>query len=277
MVPIRARFVQPPALGGCGARGQPSNIMAEMRFSCPKCNQLISCDELWAGHEIQCPTCQTEISVPQTETAAPSNPLVPKPPSGPTPRLTAGSTQVARPQNALNAPIRQLVAPPPKKKSPLLKIAVTTLVLAALGAGGYFWAWPWLSERQEKLNAKRREVEKNSDGGEVGHIAKLNEVLDATEPGGRGLGGIGGRSTGPRQRSGPQAQAIPLPAGDGAASPPGATATDPALPTIAPAWTTEVASAKIPESRVNGTITGTSFVAETVRVDPTPSAQVFRP
>ena len=35
--------------------------------------------------------------------------------------------------------------------------------------------------KQENMNAKRREIEKNSDGGEVGHIANLYGVLDATE------------------------------------------------------------------------------------------------
>src|SRR3954468_9041601 len=135
--------------------------MADMRFTCPQCNQDITCDELWGGHQIQCPTCQAEISVPQPEpkTQAPGNTLVPKVPAG-GPKLSAGRTQVARSEGALNAPVRQLVAKP-KKKSPLPSILVGPLVLAALGAGGYY-GWGWLRNRQEKLNTERREVEKKS-------------------------------------------------------------------------------------------------------------------
>ena len=38
----------------------------------------------------------------------------------------------------------------------------------------------------EKRELERREAEKNSDGGEVGHIANLYTVLDATDPDKRG-------------------------------------------------------------------------------------------
>ena len=246
--------------------------MAEIRFNCPKCSQLIACDELWAGHDIQCPTCQAEIAVPQNQAGASGNPLVPKPPSTPAPRLTAGTTQVARSSSALSPPIRQLAPKPQKKKSPLMKIIVTILVLAGLGVGGYY-GWGWLRERQEKLNAKRREVEKTSDGGEVGHIANLYDVLDATEPGGRGLGGGSSRATGPRQRSGTEPRAIPIPADASGAA---LQAAEKNLPVIPAIWTLEVASAKIPEGRVNGMISGTNFLAETIRVEPTATAQVFR-
>src|SRR6266481_3134427 len=111
--------------------------MAEMRFTCPQCSQDITCDELWGGHQIQCPTCQAEIAVPQPQrqTPASSNPLVPRPPGAT--KLSAGRTQVARPEGALSAPVRQLVAPLPKKKSPIVKILTTAVILAALGVGGY--------------------------------------------------------------------------------------------------------------------------------------------
>ena len=209
--------------------------MAEMRFTCPQCKQDIACDELWGGHQIQCPTCQAEISVPQ-QTAAPAPPaattgnsLVPRPPAG-GPKLSAGRTQVARSEGALAAPVRQLVAPPPKKKSVLVKILTTTVILAALGVGGYY-GWGWLRDYQDKANAKRREAEKNADGGEVGHIAKLNEVLDATEPGGKGLGSIGsgGKNTDPKQRTTDTTQTIPLPASATNTATPAAP-TEPELP-----------------------------------------------
>jgi hypothetical protein len=251
--------------------------MADMRFTCPQCNQDITCDELWGGHQIQCPTCQAEIAVPQLQAQAPAaashNPLVPKPPANT--RLSAGRTQVARSEGALAAPVRQLVAAPPKKKNPIVKILGYTVVLAALGVGCYY-GWGWLRDRQEKLNAKRREVEKTSDGGELGHVANLYNVLDATEPGGRGLGGLkGGQGSGPRQRTADAPSAIPLPAGASAA--PGTAApAEPELPLKPATWTAELSSAKIPEGKVNGMISGTNFVPESIRVDATPAAQVFR-
>jgi hypothetical protein len=258
--------------------------MADMRFTCPQCSQDITCDELWGGHQIQCPTCQAEISVPQPQREAPqqaaasSNPLVPKVPTGGT-RLSAGRTQVARSEGALSAPVRQLVAAPPKKKSPIVTILVSAVVLAGLGVGGYY-GWGWLQERQNRLNAERRKVEKTSDGGEMGHIANLYNVLDATEPGGRGLGGLkGGSGTGPRQRDAETPRSIPLPAGANANGQPGATAagsSQPQVPLIPAIWTLDLPTAKIPEGRVNGSIAGTNFVAETASITATPTAQVFR-
>jgi hypothetical protein len=255
--------------------------MAEMRFTCPQCSQDITCDELWGGHQIQCPTCQAEISVPQPQAQAPAagNPLVPKPPGAT--RLSAGRTQVARPEGALSAPVRQLVAAAPKKKSKIVSILTTAVVLAALGVGGYY-GWGWLREHQNKLNAERRKVEQNSDGGEVGHIANLNNVLDATEPGGRGLGGLNGMGTGsgPRRRDAETPRSVPLPAGASASGQPGATAVaaspEPQLPLIPAIWTLDLPTARIPDGRVNGSISGTNFVAETASVTATPTAQIFR-
>ena len=43
----------------------PIYFMAELRFDCPSCKQSIACDELWGGHLIQCPSCNSEITVPQ--------------------------------------------------------------------------------------------------------------------------------------------------------------------------------------------------------------------
>jgi hypothetical protein len=41
-------------------------------------------------------------------------------------------------------------------------------------------------------------------------------------------------------------------------------------------WTADLPVAKIPEGRVNGMISGTNFVPETISVTATPTAQVFR-
>src|SRR6267378_7384429 len=85
--------------------------MAEMKFNCPRCQQQIACDELWGGHELQCPTCKAEIMVPSPGTPAPAasaaapagsppNSLVPQVPTS-APRLSIGQ---ARHQPAATPP-----------------------------------------------------------------------------------------------------------------------------------------------------------------------------
>jgi hypothetical protein len=250
--------------------------MADIKFSCPHCNQHITCDELWGGHQLQCPGCQGGIIVPAVAAAAPeptANSLVPKVPTGPgrlskSPAPSAAAAGGSAP--ARNIPIRNLAPAVKKKQSPVVKFAIAAAVLVVLGAGGYF-GYIWLSDMQSKANAKSREAEKNSDGGQVGHIAELNAVMDATEPGKAPAEGGARR----RQRQNPGGQQVPLPADGavGASAPATPTDTQPVVPAV---WTLNLATAKIPDGRVNGSISGSNFVAEAVRIDPVGSAQVLR-
>lgn len=207
------------------------------------------------------------------------NPLVPKVPESASPKLALGRGQTqAAGGNApvKNIPIRNLAPPPPKKKHPLVKVLIILVVLAVVGLGGYY-GFQWLSAMQEKTNAKRRAVEKNSDGGQVGHIADLNAVLDATEPGGRGLGSLKERrASAPPPRETGVGQEIPLPGGAGPGEGQASAPAEKPLPVIPAVYTLEVESAKIPEGKVNGMISGTNFVAETVRLDAVAGAQVLR-
>ncbi|PYJ01286.1 MAG: hypothetical protein DME25_18430, partial [Verrucomicrobia bacterium] len=261
--------------------------MADLKFACPGCGQHISCDELWGGHTIQCPTCKRDLVVPEpaarpAPAPAASRPasLVPQVPVSPAPKLSIGRAQpqpeTAAAQQATAGPPLRRRAAPAKGKAGLLKVAKIAALVIGLGVGGYF-GFILVSDWQEKANAKRRELEKKSDGGELGHIANLYNVLDATDPGGRGLGG-GTRGSGPQSRQTTAPRAIPVPTAErGGAEPPAAAAApDKDLPVIPSAWTLDLATAKIPEGRVNGKISGTSFVAETARVDPSSSAQVLR-
>jgi len=63
-----------------------------------------------------------------------------------------------------------------------LKIGAVIIVVAV---GGYF-GFGLVSSWQEKANAKRRDTEKQADGGQVGHIGDLYNVLDTTDPDRRG-------------------------------------------------------------------------------------------
>src|SRR5438270_10734777 len=176
--------------------------MAEMKFNCPGCGQPIGCDVLWGGHIIECPTCKREITVPQQQSAPTAAPvqrdaagaLVPRPPAET--KLSIGQSKQeasSGPPAAAKAPQAQRGGPPGRpmgakgKKNPWMKYVKIAAVVIALGVGGYF-GWGFVSQWQEKANEKRRQAEKNADGGEVGHIGALYGALDAPEPG-HALGG----------------------------------------------------------------------------------------
>jgi hypothetical protein len=229
--------------------------MAELKFSCPHCGQHIQCDELWGGHQIQCPACHGDLTVPAQLRA-------------PTPMATPPPIPPARPPSQPAALRRPL---PPAQKSKTggpLKVAIIAAVALVCGVGGYY-GFGFLTDLQNKTNEKRRQIEKNSDGGEMGHIAGLYDVLDRTEPGGPGFGGR--RVTGPRQRQNGAARAIAVPDEGAAAAP------EKPLPIIPAVYTVDVETAVIPEGQANGVISGTNFVVETVSVGADPGgAQVLR-
>ena len=131
--------------------------MAEMRFECPRCQQRISCEEAWSGHELECPTCKNTITVPANPAAAAAagDPLAPKVPAGGA-NLSVGQAQRPAVQNR-GIPIRNLAPPPPGKKNPVVTCGVPIVILAALGLGGFF-GYGWYQQRQ----AKAREAEQNA-------------------------------------------------------------------------------------------------------------------
>src|SRR2546423_2018546 len=252
--------------------------MAEMKFNCPSCTQLIACDELWSGQEIQCPICGKPLTVPAQQAAAASNPLVPKPPSGGS-RLSIGQ---ARHQASAVAPQAQrasahIMGQKAKKTGAqrAKTFAVWGVVLAGLGAGVYF-GWPYVRKYQDKLNTKHQQDLQTSDGGQVGHIANLNNVLDATDPsrpGGPRLPSDMGRVS--RQVG----AASKFPGGTQPSGVPGQPQTDAGgtnLPVVPATYTLNLATAKIPEGKVNGMIGATNFVADVIRVDPSAGAYVLQ-
>lgn len=251
--------------------------MADIKFACPSCNQHITCDELWGGHQLDCPNCKNPLVVPAA--AAPPAPAAsraqaPKPPGAVEPRLAINTGHAAAAASAgagqRAIPIRNLAPPPPKKKNALVTYGVGALVVVGLGVGGYY-GYGWISRMQDKVTTATNDAAKNSDGGQVGHIANLYKTLDATEP---GRIAAGGTATGPRRRRSGVGQEIPV-AGSTDAGAPAAAATD-NLPLIPAVWTLDVTQAKIPSGRANGTLAGTNFVPETARIDPVGTAHVLR-
>jgi len=257
--------------------------MADIKFSCPHCEQHITCDALWGGHQLQCPSCQNTLTVPAPPPAAPAAAAVravgpariAPPAQGNAPKLAIGqaTAHAASPESASGPqkviPIRNLAAPPAKKKNPFLKYATITCVVAVLGVGGYF-GYFWVRGLQDRANAKREAAEQSSGGGEAGHIVAVNKALDATEPGKASMDPRMARVTGQRRSSGAGQEVTASSNGDTNA----ATANN--LPLIPAVWTLDLGTAKIPEGKVNGMISGTNFVAETTRLDPVGTAQVLR-
>jgi hypothetical protein len=246
--------------------------MANITFNCPHCNQAVQCDDQWGGQQIQCPLCQGGIIVPQAaptasgSTGTQKNTLVPDVPTSATPKLSfqQNAQQPAAPRSV---PIRKLAAPPPKKKNRLVTIGIWVGVAAALGAGVYF-GWPLVRQYQEKLNEKTRAAEKDSDGGQVGHIADLNSVLDATDPSNVRLDKLAKR----RKAGGPGEAPTPM-AGDDAA--PGAEPGRQAA-AVPPTYTLDVTEAKFPDGAVNGSIAGKKFLPDNTRVDLVGAVPVLR-
>ena len=114
--------------------------MAEFKFACPQSGQHIQCDSGYSGAQINCPSCQQAIVVPQAPRIAGVPPAMPPPPPAPPGLSTKQSTTVpAAGQRFAGAPGAQ---PPPKAKSKALKtvlvITACLVVLAGLGAGGWF-------------------------------------------------------------------------------------------------------------------------------------------
>jgi hypothetical protein len=246
--------------------------MANMTFNCPHCNQAVQCDDQWGGQQIQCPLCQGGIIVPQAAPSAPAqgagqkNSLVPAVPASVAPKLSfqQNAQQPAAPSRSI--PIRKLAGPPPKKKNRLVTIGIWVGVAAVLGAGVYF-GWPMVRKYQEKLNEKTRAAEKDADGGQVGHIADLNNVLDATDPSDVRLDKLA-----KRRKSGPGETPTPM-AGDDAAPGAGPARQGPVVP---PVHTLDVTEAKVPDGAVNGSIAGKAFLPDNTRVDLVGAVPVLR-
>jgi outer membrane lipoprotein-sorting protein len=130
--------------------------MAEFKFACPQCGQHIQCDSGYSGAQINCPSCQQSIVVPQAPRIAAAPHAVPPPPLAPPGLSTKQSTTVpAAGQRFAGAPGTQ---PTPKSKSKALKtvlvITACLVVMAGLGVGLWFGI-PKYKEHKAAVAAKK--------------------------------------------------------------------------------------------------------------------------
>lgn len=249
--------------------------MADIKFSCPRCGQNITCDELWGGYELQCPSCQTSLTVPAkpaAPAAAPTSGGI-QPPTSPV-RLSYAQTHNPAPAGAGAAaqrviPIRNLAPPPPPKQNKLVKYGTIVAVLAVLGVAGWF-GYPYARGLLNK-GGTDAPAAKSTGEGRVGRIEALNSTLDSSDSSAASSGTPSGEA-----RSSRRPRASSADGTTGTPSTPTPPAAEKQLPVVPPVYTLDAAALKIPESRVNGMISGTNFVAESARVDHVGTAQVLR-
>lgn len=139
--------------------------MADFRFACPHCGQDIECDELWTGHDIQCPTCQKELTVPPKPDAPPHAVFATV--KGGQPRLSIGSSQVQR-SSAPPPPPPQAVLLQQKlaearasQKGNAMKWVPAGVVVIVLGVAGYL-AYPYARDWQAKRSEAAKQAGTNT-------------------------------------------------------------------------------------------------------------------
>lgn len=209
--------------------------MAEFQSDCPHCKQPLALDDAWAGQELQCPLCQKSFIAPGgAAPARQAGPVLP-PVGGYTRNQLTGTSRVAR-----------------KESGAVKKWAITAAVVVVLGAGA--WAvvtyWPDLSKR---FSSKADTGTPASNAGEAG---------PATSAGpGAEVAAAGQDQPAPAVAEGRYGK-VP-----GARATPAEGATPKELPVVPPTWTLDLTAAKIPESRVNGSISGTNFLCDSAKLN----------
>jgi DNA-directed RNA polymerase subunit RPC12/RpoP len=203
--------------------------MADMKFTCSHCGQEIECDELWSGHEIQCPTCQKQLTVPPKPDAPPHASLASAQRSAPKlsigqsrAELSAAPKSVAPQAAALEARLSQAKA---NQGSGVMKWVTVGIVVIVLTVGGIV-GYPYI----KTALAKRSEAAKPDSS------ATNQQTAAAAAP-------------------------------DAAAAAPATPAPAKELPVLPPLWSLDAEKASIPKSKVNGSISGTNFLASIARLD----------
>ena len=135
-------------------RWQQVKAMADLKFACPHCGQEIECDELWSGHQIQCPTCRKELTVPLKPEVSPLATFASAKPGQA--KLSIGSSRAQRsasertvaPQAvALEQQLAQAKAGQKGAALKWVKIGVGVLVVAVGGLVGYPYLRDWMVQR----------------------------------------------------------------------------------------------------------------------------------
>jgi len=160
--------------------------MPEIKFACAQCGQHISCDEAWAGHELQCPACQNRLRVPasqaaaapavaETKTAAPGTA-----PAGGL-RISSGQSQGAHPAPARPQPQQRTVRPP-KSTNPAIKYALTAVLILGVGLAALVFLPGVINQFSNSGDAKPAgSTAPAGDPGAAGPLGEVNGAMDVSD------------------------------------------------------------------------------------------------
>lgn len=157
--------------------------MADLKFSCPKCDQHISCDTSWAGRPLQCPACQAQLVAPHAvsiPTEAPAAPREIHKAAGP--KLAPGATQVRRSNSPPRVDTRKFQPRLPSSDNALLKYGLLGLLVAGLAAVGYFYGLPRVTEalRQSSPASSGGSSSQAGTAG-AGPLGEVNGAMDVSD------------------------------------------------------------------------------------------------
>ena len=204
--------------------------MADTICNCPHCNQPVTIDDSWAGQQLQCPACQQAFIAPG---GAP-------PPPAPV-RQPTGRPGASHPQRTASASSK---AKAKEKSDRGQKIAFAAIVLVVLGVGAFVFV-KFGGQLQKKFSESTdKEAAEGGGGGQMGHIADVYDALDRTDPD-KMMSDPGPSRPGRRE-----VEVEEKPA--------------PIIPAV---WSLDLDTAKIPESEVNGTISGGKFLCDTAELN----------
>jgi hypothetical protein len=231
--------------------------MSERKFHCPQCNQKISYDASMSGVQIQCPACQKEISIPRSVVAVqvPTRAAEPSSASGPPESAGGGAPAAPKPPAEKRLSVARHEAPAEQAEKPAAETASSRLPTPV----------PMRAVSNSDTN----------DGAKRKRLLTVAALVMAL-----GLGAYFGLpamlSGGEEDGDTPNKTAAQRTDASAAAK----NDNDPASQTevrdsatnsarvAAPVWTMEIKSVSIPEGQAQGTIGGTAFKAEAVRLDP---------
>jgi hypothetical protein len=164
--------------------------MADLKFSCARCGQHISCDAAWSGHQIQCPVCQAQLVVPPAQpplagaVAAAASLAAHRPvPDGL--KLSAGPTPVPPSTPPRSPQPRQRLARSPKVAKSILKYTMIAVVLGVMGWAAYAYLPALLSRAQElgasKVPASAATPVGGGAGSGSGPLGEMNGAMDVSD------------------------------------------------------------------------------------------------
>jgi outer membrane lipoprotein-sorting protein len=158
---LKKEFAVPVAKSRSRRFLRPIKFMPEFKFSCPQCGQHIQCDTGYAGAQINCPSCQQAIIVPQAPRPAAAPPAAPIPPPTSAGRLSTmqNTSAPAAGRQFAGAPGRQPVQAKSHTMRNVLVITAAIVVLAVLGVGG----WKFKEHKAAKGNPAARVAMPTSD------------------------------------------------------------------------------------------------------------------